>query len=111
MATRELEVTVRHQDGVPVLDLVGDIDATAEAALQNAYDEAASDTSSIVLNFTRTDYINSTGIALIVRLLADARARKVELTARGLSAHYRTIFEITRLADFIRIADDESDHA
>jgi anti-anti-sigma factor len=106
MATRELEVALRWDGGVPVLDLIGDIDAGAEAALQRAWEAAAGDTRSLVLNFSRTAYINSTGIALIVRVLADARARGIELTARGLSDHYRTIFEITRLADFMRLADD-----
>ena len=105
MATRELEVALRWDDGVPVLDLIGDIDSGAEDALQRAWDAAAADTRALVLDFSRTQYINSTGIALIVRLLADARARGIELSARGLSDHYRTIFEITRLADFMRITD------
>jgi anti-anti-sigma factor len=105
MATRELEVALRWDDGVPVLDLIGDIDAGAEGALQRAWGAAAADARALVLDFTRTQYINSTGIALIVRLLADARTRGIELSARGLSDHYRTIFEITRLADFMRIGD------
>ena len=105
MATRELEVALRWDDGVPVLDLIGDIDSGAEDALQRAWDAAATDARALVLDFSRTQYINSTGIALIVRLLADARARGIELSARGLSDHYRTIFEITRLADFMRITD------
>jgi anti-anti-sigma factor len=107
MATRELEVTVRKREGAAVIDLVGDVDAAAEVALQRAYDEATRDRHSVVLNFAQTDYINSTGIALIVGLLAQARARAVHMTACGLSAHYREIFEITRLADFMTIADNE----
>jgi anti-anti-sigma factor len=49
------------------------------------------------------DYINSTGIALIVGLLGKARAAEVPVAASGLSDHYREIFEITRLSDFITI--------
>jgi len=86
-----------------VLEL--DVDANAEAAFQAAWDESAPGARSVILDFSRTSYINSTGIALIVQLLANARARGTELTARGLSEHYRTIFEITRLADFMRITD------
>ena len=42
-------------------------------ALNTAYAEAdAKDTKTILLNFERVDYINSTGIALIVGLLAKA---------------------------------------
>jgi anti-anti-sigma factor len=60
-----------------------------------------------VLNFERADYINSTGIALIVGLLAQARRHAIDVTAFGLSDHYREIFEITRLADFMTITDSE----
>jgi len=107
MATRELEATVRQRQGVAILDLTGDVDSSAEAALQRGYDEAAAAGGPVVLNFNGADYINSTGIALIVGLLAQARARDVQITACGLSDHYREIFEITRLADFMTIADNE----
>jgi anti-anti-sigma factor len=107
MATRELEATVRQREGVAILDLAGDVDSSAEATLQRAYDEASAAGGPVVLNFAGADYINSTGIALIVGLLAQARARDVRITACGLSDHYREIFEITRLADFMTITDNE----
>jgi anti-anti-sigma factor len=107
MATRELEVAVRQREGVAIVDLIGDVDSSAEATLQRGYDEAAAGGGPVVLNFAGADYINSTGIALIVGLLAQARARDVRITACGLSDHYREIFEITRLADFMTITDNE----
>src|ERR1700712_4654450 len=106
MATRELEAAVRRDGVTSILDLVGDIDRDAEDALQAAWHEAAAGAEAIVIDFSRTSYINSTGIALIVQLLANARARGIVLTARGLSPHYREIFEITRLSDFMRIDDE-----
>jgi anti-anti-sigma factor len=53
------------------------------------------------------DYINSTGIALIVGLLARARKSHRRLLACGLSEHYIEIFQITRLADFMTVFPDE----
>src|SRR4051794_16592148 len=121
MTASELQAAVRDRDGVPVIDLAGDVNSEAEAALNDAYARAtAGGAVSVALNFERADYINSTGIALIVGLLADARKSGIEITAFGLSSHYREIFEITRLADFMTIADNEdravsgaegSDHA
>jgi anti-anti-sigma factor len=106
MATRELEVTLEERDGVAVLALHGDVNASAEAALQSAYGEATGgNPGAVVLDFADVEYINSTGIALIVGLLAQARARDVEVRASGLSDHYREIFEITRLADFMTIEE------
>jgi anti-sigma B factor antagonist len=61
-----------------------------------------------VLNFKGVDYINSTGIALIVGLLAQARKSHRKLVVCGLSEHYQEIFRITRLSDFMEIFDDES---
>jgi len=107
MTVHELEVTVRDHDGVAVIDLAGDVNSAAENALDVGYEEAAAVGGDVALNFTDVDYINSTGIALIVGLLAQARASGIEVKAFGLSSHYREIFEITRLADFMTITDTE----
>ena len=108
MAVRHLEAEVRQERGVVVLDLRGEINGFAQEALDAAYAEAdAKDTKTILLNFERVDYINSTGIALIVGLLAKARASHKRLLAFGLSDHYVEIFEITRLSDFMSVFPDE----
>jgi anti-anti-sigma factor len=110
MATRELRVGVRERDGVAVIDLTGDVDASAGPALEEAYAQATRvGVAHLVLNFEATEYINSTGIALIVGILAQARKNRVNVRAFGLSDHYREIFEITRLSDFMTIADSQDD--
>ena len=40
-------------------------------------------------------------------LLAQARRDRVAVAACGLTDHYREIFEITRLSDFMQIFPDE----
>jgi len=101
---------VRRRDGLSVIDLSGDIDGFADAALDTAYSEAESHgTPAVMLNFSRVGYINSTGIALIVGLLARARKSHRRLVTCGLSEHYQEIFSITRLSDFMTVfADEES---
>ncbi|HVB54372.1 MAG TPA: STAS domain-containing protein [Candidatus Acidoferrales bacterium] len=98
-------VAVRAIPGGVVLELEGDIDGTAGPGLVAAYQKAVVDTSPqrVLLDFTAADYINSSGIALIVSVLAQARSEHREVLASGLSDHYREIFEITRLADFIEL--------
>jgi anti-anti-sigma factor len=108
MATRHLEVEVRPIEGGAVLDLRGEINGFAQEALDAAYAEAeARSPEVILLNFEGVDYINSTGIALIVGLLARARASRRRLLAYGLSDHYVEIFNITRLSDFLSVLPDE----
>ena len=109
MSRGDVTMGVRRREGAAVIDLVGDVDARAEQSLVIAWDEATSDDpEAVVLNFQNAGYINSTGIALIVGLLAKARAHAIPLRAFGLTPHYREIFEITRLADFMPIDPDES---
>jgi anti-sigma B factor antagonist len=87
-----------------VIIMRGEINQDADAALTAAYADAAQmQPTAITLDFSGVDYINSTGIALIVGLLAKARAAHIPLTAVGLSPHYREIFTITRLSDFMEI--------
>ncbi len=106
MATAELEANVHDEAGTAVIELRGDIDRDAEAALDAAYTQVEQ-AQTVVLDFAGVTYINSTGIAVIVGLLARARKNGRALAARGLSDHYRQIFEITRLADFMKIIDEE----
>jgi len=108
MAAKSLEAQVRHQPRVAIIDLHGEINAFAEDVLNKAYAEAESRRAEVILlNFSDVDYINSTGIALIVSLLVRARKSKRRLLACGLSDHYVEIFQITRLVDFMSVFPDE----
>ncbi len=109
MSALPLEAEVRQHDGLTVIDLKGEINGGAEETLNRAYAQASSlHPSNLLLNFKNVDYINSTGLALIVGLLAQARKSKQRLLTAGLSDHYVEIFKITRLADFMAIFPDEA---
>jgi anti-sigma B factor antagonist len=108
MTVRQLEANVRSSPGLAIIDLRGDIDSFSEQELNRAYGEAeANEPGAVLLNFTEVDYINSTGIALIVSLLARARKAHRRLITFGLSDHYVEIFQITRLVDFMSVFSDE----
>lgn len=100
--------TVLTDGGTPVIELRGRIDGDATATLLAAWDQAAAGASRVVLDFSAAEYINSTGLAIIVQILARARSEGCEVHAVGLTDHYREIFEITRLADFVTIQADRA---
>lgn len=103
------EAAVRPSGDVTVIDMTGEIDSGADEGLNGAYSRAeAAGAKTVLLNFADVTYINSTGIAVIVGVLARARQQGTALQACGLSDHYREIFEITRLVDFVSIYDDEA---
>ncbi|MEX1271251.1 MAG: STAS domain-containing protein [Acidimicrobiia bacterium] len=100
---------VREVSGsVSVIDIDGDVTGESEAALAEAYSQAsATGAKTVIFNFTGLDYMNSSGIGLLVTTLIRARRQGQVLMAYGLTDHYRQIFTLTRLDEAIAIHDDE----
>lgn len=93
-----------------VIDIQGEINAFAENVLMDAYTQACGqEAKSILLNFDRLDYMNSSGIGLLVTLLIRANRQKQRLLAFGLNEHYKLIFELTRLNEAIGIFNSEAE--
>jgi anti-sigma B factor antagonist len=109
MTYSNLITTVRRVDAATsILDIKGDVNAQAEATLMNAYAQASGGgTRSIILNFNGLEYMNSSGIGLLVMLLVRVKRQNQRLLAFGLSDHYRQIFELTRLNEAITIYPGE----
>jgi anti-anti-sigma factor len=106
MPASPFRAEVHGDAATATIALFGDVNVASEAGLGAAYAEVVALGSRVViLDFSATDYINSTGIALIVRLLAEGRRDRREVRARGLSAHYTEIVRITRLSDYMHIEE------
>lgn len=93
-----------------VVEIQGDITAAAENALMEAYNQATSGGArALILNFAGLEYMNSSGIGLLVTLLVRTNRNKQKLLACGLSEHYQQIFELTRLNEAIGIYGSEAE--
>ena len=92
-----------------ILDIQGEVTGFAEDVLMEAYTQASNQGARIIaLNFSNLDYMNSSGIGLLVTLLVRVQRQKQQLRAFGLSEHYQQIFELTRLNEAIGIYDGEA---
>jgi anti-sigma B factor antagonist len=111
VAEQTLSIDVRKvNDTTSIVDIKGDITAAAEDELTAAYNDASSDrTRAIILNFTGLEYMNSSGIGLLVTLLVRANRQRQKVSAFGLNEHYQQIFQLTRLDEAIGICNDEKD--
>jgi anti-sigma B factor antagonist len=97
-------------DKVSVIDVKGELTAFAEGVLMQAYTQCSDGGArAIVLNFEGLEYMNSSGIGLLVTLLIRVNREKQRLLTYGLTEHYRNIFQITRLDDAISIYDSEEE--
>lgn len=106
MAGEEFAATVIRNANGSIVELSGTVDRGAKEGMETAYEDAAKVPGEIVLDFENVEFINSTGIAVIVGLLAMARAENRDVGAVGLTDHYKEVFEITRLADFMHIYEE-----
>jgi len=110
MTTPTLSLDVRAvSSNAAVIDIKGDVTAASGEPLTAAYDEAtAAGARALILNFSGLEYMNSSGIGMLVTILVRANRQRQKLSAFGLTDHYRQIFELTRLDEAITIFDDES---
>jgi anti-sigma B factor antagonist len=111
MTETTVSMSVRTlNDRTSVIDIAGEVTAASEAALMDAYAGASGErTRWIVLNFSELEYMNSSGIGLLVTLLVRANRQKQRLLAFGLTEHYLQIFQLTRLDEAIAIHGSEAD--
>ena len=111
MTKVNLTTEVRQlSDGISVIDIHGEVNGFAENILMDAYNQAnGNHAKSVILNFSDLEYMNSSGIGLLVTLLIRTQRQKQRLMAYGLSEHYQQIFELTRLNEAISIYTNESE--
>lgn len=78
---------------VAVLRFEGDIASTSKDAVLGAYQALPKETTRLILlDFSKVDYINSSGIALVIQLLIEASNSGQKVCAFGLSAHFSKVF-------------------
>lgn len=93
-----------------IIDIKGEINGFAEKPLMDALVQASSNgVRNIIFNFENLEYMNSSGIGVLVTLLIRVRRQNQRLLAFGLSEHYRQIFELTRLDEAIMIYSSEAE--
>jgi anti-anti-sigma factor len=104
--TTQLEVRM-PAPGVSVIEISGEVTRESDGALADAYQRASDEARTIILAFDKLEYMNSSGIGLLVTLLVRAQRSRQSILACGLTEHYRQIFELTRLDEVISIYETE----
>lgn len=92
---------------ISAIDIQGEVTAAAEDMLMEAYNQIGA-ARTIILNFSGLEYMNSSGIGLLVTLLIRANRQGQHLVAVNMSEHYRHIFDLTGLNQAITIYDTEA---
>ena len=86
---------------VTVLRFEGDIASTSKDAVLGTYQALSKTTTRLILlDFTKVDYINSSGIALVIQLLMEATNAGQKVVAFGLSAHFVKVFTMVGITKY-----------
>jgi anti-anti-sigma factor len=86
---------------VTVLRFEGDIASTSKDAVLGTYHGLSKESAKLVLlDFSKVDYINSSGIALVIQMLIEASNSDQKVFAFGLSAHFTKVFTMVGITKY-----------
>lgn len=104
-AHNALTVDVRRDDGTVVIRLCGDLDLAGFDEARAAIDAAlGSQPRRVILDTTALDYMDSSGIVLLVQV---ARAAQ-QVQVRNPRPIVRRLIELTGLSGMLQITDDDN---
>ena len=104
------QLTTPAGHSVTVLRFEGDIASTSKEAVLGAYQALPKATTKLILlDFTKVDYINSSGIALVIQLLIEAANSGQRVLAFGLSAHFTKVFTMVGITKYAQLFPNEAD--
>lgn len=86
---------------VSIIHFEGDISSTSKDAVLGTYQALPKATTKLILlDFVKVDYINSSGIALVIQLLIEAKTTGQKVLAFGLSPHFVKVFTMVGITKY-----------
>jgi anti-sigma B factor antagonist len=99
-----MTVRASQQSGIVVLTLCGDMDMEEAVEVKNSIaSQVDKGCCQIVLDFSRVQHINSTGIGILAERLRYLRTVAGDLRLAGLSPSLQHVFELTLIRSVFRI--------
>ena|SRR5665213_1550563 len=92
---------------VTVLRLSGDMSSNSHDALFGSYATAPKG-QPVLLDFTKTDYINSSGIALVIQVMMEAAKASQKVAAFGLTPHFEKVFTMVGITKYAHLYKDQA---
>jgi anti-sigma B factor antagonist len=103
------ELTSPAGHPVTVLRFQGDIASTSKDAVLGAYQALPKATAKLILlDFTGVEYINSSGIALIIQVLIEAAGSGQKVYVFGLSPHFIKVFTMVGITKYAGLFPDQA---
>jgi anti-sigma B factor antagonist len=101
------EINGANGQPIIVLRFSGDITSSSRAAVLGAYQGLPQNATRILLDFSKVEYLNSSGIAIIIQMLMEARNAGQTIQTCGLSPHFQKVFTMVGIANYTGLHPDE----
>jgi len=92
---------------ITVLRFAGDITSASKAAVLGTYEGIPGSTKRILLDFSGVDYLNSSGIALIIQMMIAASKSSQTIQTFGLKPHFQKVFTMVGITKYTTLHPDE----
>jgi anti-anti-sigma factor len=102
------EVTCPDGQPVIVLRFSGDVTSSSKAAVLGTYQGLPREAKRILLDFSKVEYLNSSGIALIIQMMMEAGKAGQSIQTFGLSPHFQKVFTMVGITKYTGLHADES---
>ena len=107
---RECTIRVREGNDLVAIEILGDLTASAEEAMQAAYQEVSGhNVENLLIEFDGKSRINSAGIAIMINLVIESQEKGHRVYIAGVPKHFRKIFELVGLTKYTHIVDSEDE--
>ena len=98
METMRIETSLRHLDGIPVLDVTGEIDIYTTPQFKEAVSAAIDENKpAIIINMTQVTYMDSSGFGTLLSATKRLRPLDGALYLTGCNESIQRMLQITRL--------------
>jgi anti-anti-sigma factor len=103
----KIHVDYERDATVPENFISGEITSEADEEIVNSYSSIpAGKKPRVLIDFSKTAYINSAGIATLISLITKASEIDGKIEFCGLNSHFRKVMDIVGLTDFVMIHEN-----
>ncbi|MGH3329072.1 MAG: STAS domain-containing protein [Streptomycetales bacterium] len=109
MSVPRLSWSVRKAGPWTIAEVGGEIDLATAPEFRRLLLGCLDDTSSLVVDLSKTEYLDSTGLGVLIGVLRQTKALGGQLRLAGLQRRVRQVFQITHLNELFAIYDTAED--
>jgi len=106
-----INITTYIEEGIHILMVEGDVDASSSIHLDEALTELSNDSAVkfILVDGTQLNYISSAGLGVFMSYIDDFKTKNVKMVIYGLSEKVQNVFEILGLDQLMTIVTDKKE--